>query len=115
LVTSLCLTDTLAVGTAIFASPAFTYYIKDATGVFSWNDSAASSVNNLAYPTTCGAFTWTVTKTDGSLIDSTIFTTGDYTLSTKTIDVYTTDLAKATTYDMQVKVWYTELPTISKI
>ncbi len=102
----------MTLNTVKFALPAFTYYIKDAAGVFSWNDSAASSVNNLAYPTTCGMFAWTVTKTDGSSIDSTIFTAGDYTLTTKTIDVYTIDLAKAATYDMQVKVWYTELPTV---
>ena len=112
----MCYTDSLTLDTAIFALPAFTYYIKDAAGAFSWYDSAAISDNSLVYPITCGTFTWKVLKDDGvTEIDSTVFTAGDFTQAKKTIDVFTSDFAKAGTYNMQVKVWYTELPTISKI
>lgn len=56
---------------------------------------------------------WTVTKIDGtSTIDSAVFTEGVYSLTTKTIDVYTTEFSKAATYEMVVKVFYAELPTI---
>jgi hypothetical protein len=112
LVTSSCLTDTLTLDTTKFASPAFTYNVNNAAADFIWTDASVSSDNNL---TTCGTFTWTVTKTDGfTAIDSEVFKAGDFNLATKTINVYTADFSKADTYYMQVKVFYTKLPTIFK-
>lgn len=52
--------------------------------------------------------TWEVTKTDGDALDSSIFTFPSATL----IDVYTEEIGKAATYDMKVKVYYTDLPTV---
>ena len=40
--------------------------------------------------------------------------TGVYTLSTKTISTYTNLFSKAGSYEMQVKVSYTELPAVYK-
>ena len=83
-----------------------TYNVKDAAAVLSWNNSDATSNNDLT--ATCGAYTWTVTKLDGSTaIDSTVFT-GSYSAATKTLSTYTTSFSKATTYDMLAKVCYTE-------
>ena len=89
-----CLTDTLTIDETKFAYPALTYKVKDTAAVFSWTDSAATSVNGIG--ATCGAFTWTVTKIDGSAID-TIFT-GAYTAATKTLSTYTTDFTQVAIY-----------------
>ena len=94
----MCYTDTLTLDTSIFALPAFTYYIKNAAGVFSWYDSAATSSKSLPYPTTCGTFTWTVMKSDGiQAIDSDVFT---FDQASKAINIYTIDFLKAATYNM---------------
>ena len=62
--------------------------------------------------TTCGALTWAVTKTDGSTaIDPDVFTLD---LTSKTISTYTTLFSKEASYPMQVKVYYSELPTVLK-
>ena len=89
-----CLTDTLTLGTGVFASPAFTYNIRDDASTFEWTDSAVTSDNSLI---TCGPFTWEVTKIDG---DSSIFYSEDYASTTKYITVYTTEINKAATYSM---------------
>ena len=101
----------MTIDTTKFSSPALTYNVKSADSVFSWEDAAATSVNSLT--ATCGAFTWTVTKADGSTID-TIFT-GDYTSTTKTLSVQTDLFTKVATYNMRVKVQYTNYSTVSKI
>jgi len=108
-ITSPCFNDTLAIDTTIFASPAFTYNIKDETKFFSWNDGAVSS---LLSQTLCGSYTWDVTQDDETSLDSTIFTVGDFTLTTKTIAIYSAECLKSKTYNMLVKVYYTELPFI---
>ena len=104
LVTSPCLTDTLNISNTKFTSSVLTYNVKSAASVFSWTDSDATSAGLLT--TTCGAFTWTVTKSDGQAIDSTFFTIN---LGTKTISTYTTDFTKVGTYFNLAKVCYTEL------
>lgn len=44
-------------------------------------------------------------------LDSAVF---NLKLAEKTIDVHTNDFGKSATYYMQVKVFYTEIPTILK-
>ena len=105
-----CLLDTLTINAAKFpiTTLALTYYVKDAAKVLSWTDADATSSLSLS---TCGTRTWTVTKTNGSAID-TIFT-ALYTAAINSISVQTTLFSKAGTYDMKVKVWYTDLPSVS--
>ena len=105
-----CLLDTLTINAAKFpiTTLALTYYVKDAAKVLSWTDADATSTLSL---TTCGTRAWTVTKTDGSAID-TIFT-ALYTAAINSISVQTTLFSKAGTYDMKVKVWYTDLPSVT--
>ena len=98
-----CLTDSLSIDTSKFDSPALTYNVKDGAKALSWTDSVAISVKGLL--PTCGTLTWTVTKTDGTTIDTTVFT-GAYTSATKTFSTYTADFAKAVTYNMRVNVSY---------
>ena len=93
-VTSPCLTDTLTISFPKFTSQVLQYNIGDSAYVLSWTDADATSDQNL---TNCGMLTWTVTKTDGSPHDPTIFTID---LAAKTIGVYTTDLSKAATYTL---------------
>jgi hypothetical protein len=107
--TSPCLTDTLTLDTSLFASPALIYTISDPASVFSWTDAAAKSVKSL---TNCGTLTWVVTKEDGVAAVDSIFILGDLTLTNKSIHIFTNDMFKADTYKMQVKSYYTLLPTI---
>ena len=93
----------------MFISPSLTYDIKGTASSYSWTDSNATSDSGFT-SVECGTFTWTVTQTDGSAIDS-IFTES-YTSATKTISTYTTDFAKAATYSMRVQVQYTDYPTV---
>ena len=74
---------------------------------FSWTDSNVSSDNSL---TTCGALTWEVTQTDGfTAIDSSVFVEGD-----KTIDIQSDDILKASTYNIRVKVYYTDYSAVTQ-
>ena len=110
IITSPCFNDIFTFSSTKFptASPALTYYVKNAAAVLSWTDADANSTLSL---TICGTRTWTVTKTDGSVIDN-IFT-GVYTAEINSISVQTTLFSKTGTYDMKVKVWYTDLPSVS--
>ena len=92
-----CLSDTLTIDATKFATPALTYNVKSTAGVLNWTDANAASTGG--FTTICGAFTWTVTKIDGTAIDSTVFT-GVYTGAAKTISTYTTDFTKANNYTM---------------
>ena len=89
-----------------FTTPVLIYGVKSETAVLSWTDADAKNKLGL---TICGSLTWTVTNTDGlTAIDSAVFTE-NYTLTTKTLSTYTTDFAKAGTYNMLAKVCYSEL------
>ena len=104
-----CLLDTLTISSTKFATPALSYYIRHVGENLNWADTDVTSTLGL---TTCGALTWSVKKIDGLTdIDSAVFPL--LNLSTKVLFTYTTDFAKEATYPMQVKVHYTELPTIS--
>ena len=107
-----CSADTLTISATKFALPAITYDIRAPTSTFSWTDSDASSDNGF---TNCGGLTWAITLTDGSSpIDSSIFTEGDYTAATKTIDIFTADISKAATYNIRVTVSYTDHPGVTQ-
>ena len=76
---------------------------------FAWSDYDASSYNGLIG---CGSKVWTVTDGAGGAIDSTVFTNNLLAVvPTNTIDIYTTDIAKAATYNIEVKVQYDTNPT----
>ena len=104
-----CRFATLTIDTAIFKSPALTYIVKDLAATLSWTDSAVTNESIFA---NCGTFTWMVTKKDGiTEIDSTVFTLDS---ANRTISVHTTDLKKASSYTMRVKVYLTDFPEIHK-
>ena len=108
-----CGSDTLTIDASspVFNSPAVTYNVRAPAAQLSWTDSAVTSNNGLS---SCGTYTWEITLTDGSsAIDPTIFSEGDYTAATKTIVIETIDIAKAASYNIQVKVYYTSHTAIS--
>ena len=105
----MCNTDILTIEPSAF--PNLTYKIKSIASVFSWTDSVVKSVKGLG--ATCGVFTWTVTKNDGvTAIEPAVFSSVLNNLGTNTIAAYTTDFARAGTYTIQVKVWYSNFPLI---
>ena len=99
-----------------FSSPALIYSIKDKPKSLSWTDKTVTSIAGL---TICGTYEWEIEQTDGATLspnlialDTNIFT---LELSTKTVNVFTKDFSKAGTYLMQLKVWYTEFPSVFEI
>ena len=107
-----CHGDTLTISPTKFAMPALTYDIGAPMSTFSWTDSDATSDKNYS---DCGGFTWTITQTDGiTALDSAIFTEGDYTAATKTIDTETAFIGFAGSYDIRVTVKYTNYPAVTK-
>ena len=99
-----------------FSSPALIYSIKDKPKNISWTDKIVTSNAGL---TICGTYEWDIVQTDGATLspnpialDTNIFT---LELSAKTINVFTEDFSKAGTYPMQLKVWYTEFPSVFEI
>ena len=68
--------------------------------------------------TSCGSFTWQITKLDETLaIDSEVYTVGDLDSPTKTILIYTDDISKsgnADSQDFRVTVYYTDYPLVIK-
>ena len=91
---AICSADTLTIDRVKFADPAATYHIRDPLGeTFSWTDFDVFSAEGL---TDCGPFTWEVTESDGvTQLDSSVYSVGDLTAATKTIDIQTDDIMKA--------------------
>ena len=71
LTTHPCATDTLSIDSAVFATPALTYNLYNAAEDFTFTDAAAISSNSL---TICGTRVWTVTNSDNTAVDSSVFT-----------------------------------------
>jgi len=70
-VTSLCVTDSLSIDSAVFATPALSYNLYNTAEDFTFTDTAAVSSQSL---TTCGTLVWTVTYSDNTAVDSSVFT-----------------------------------------
>ena len=52
----------------------------------------------------CGDVSWKLEMADGSDLDTTLFTTVDFSTKTKTLVIYSVDLSKIDIYDMKVTV-----------
>jgi len=109
-IVDVCHLDTLSLDVKAFS---LIYNIKDKPKSLSWSDKTVTSNFGL---TICGTYEWEIVQTDGATLDpnpipldTNIFT---LELSIKTINVYTEDFSKAGTYPMQIKVWYTEFPSV---
>ena len=100
-----CGSNTLIINSAKFANPAETYEISAPnTTSFSWSDSdvSVSSAYTDCIACDCGGYTWQIFKSDGvSPIDSLIYTLGDLTATSKTIDILTDDISLAGDADSQ--------------
>ena len=81
-----CKMHTLAISTVKFGTPAATYHIRDTIFPFIWSD---LDVTVTGANSDCGALIWDITKSDGTALDSTVFTS-----TTNQIDIYTTDVVK---------------------
>ena len=86
-VTSLCETDTLSIDLSVFTTPALTYNLYNAAADFTFTDAAAISSQSL---TTCGTLVWTVTNSDDTPVDGSVFTL-DMVSATKKVTTSTSD------------------------
>ena len=68
--TNPCVTDTLSIDSLVFTTPALTYNLYNAAADFTFTDTAVVSSQSL---TTCGTLVWTVTKSDDTAVDSSVF------------------------------------------
>ena len=74
------------------------YYVYEPTITLSWLPAATGIPE-------CGNVIWNLGMVDSKPIDSSIFTQ-DFSLATKTLDIYSTDVTKARSYDFLVTVYY---------
>ena len=75
-----------------------TYYIYDAATVLTWTD--VTEVSSSQLDSLCGVWSYELTQTDSSPLDSSVFTI-DYTA--KTLTILSNDQAKESSYTVQVK------------
>ena len=82
------------------------YYIYDDQKSLQWNFGSTSTGLSA-----CGDVTWTLTKSDGSPIDASIFTE-DFTGQPKTLDIYTEDILHIGVHEFTTTVAYTNQPNV---
>lgn len=92
-----CLSSSLDVDASIWVDDQ--YYIYQSTKALTWTPSATGISG-------CGNVLWSLSMTDLSTIDAAVFTYDFTSSSTKTLDIYSTDVAKAGLYDFLVTVYY---------
>ena len=91
-----CLASSLDVDASIWLD--YHYYIYETLKALSWSPAATGIAD-------CGTVEWQLTMLDSSPIDTAVFTE-NFSLSTKTMNIYSTDVSKASIYVFEVRVLY---------
>ena len=105
-----CAADSLSIDTSVFIPTVMTYNVFNTAESFDFTDAAAISAGSL---TTCGNYVWTITmKSDGSAIDSAVFTL-NFASSPMTITADSSDALKVGTYSMTATVKYQNFANVT--